>query len=78
MNNDYTDVELRFHALAIAERLVNTEVQRVLGKCNTESIALVTQELLNIIKYGTVMAPKVTDAQPELDLAPEPQTTKFA
>lgn len=59
----YTDEELRMKALPLAVELVNTEVQRVLGKCNTIAISELTGELVNIIKFGSVKAPEAL-AQP--------------
>lgn len=55
---DYTDVELRMRTLPLAVELVNTEVQKVLGNCTTKVIAEVTSELVNILKYGTPIAPE--------------------
>lgn len=78
MANDYTDTELRMKALPLAVELVNTEVQRVLQKCNTTTIAEVTGELVNILKYGTVNASTdsvVPDATYE---EVKDNTTKFA
>lgn len=58
--SDYTDEELRMKVIPLAVELVNSEVQRVLGKCNTSAIADITSELVNIIKYGTVNAPDLS------------------
>jgi hypothetical protein len=51
----YSDVELRMAALPHAVALVNTEVQRTLQRCNTAAIADITKELVDVLKYGSVL-----------------------
>lgn len=50
----YTDEELRVAVLPLAVQLVNTEVQRTMQNCNTKTIAVITKELINIVKTGEV------------------------
>lgn len=50
----YTDEELRVIALPHAIRLVDQEVFRLLGKCNTASIAEIVNDLVTIVKTGKV------------------------
>lgn len=57
-NLNYTDEELRFRTIELAVQLVNTEVQRVNGQCNTKHITVITNELANIIRYGQVDKPE--------------------
>lgn len=53
----YADDELRALALGHAISLVNQPVYQLLGKCNTNEIASITNELVNIIKYGSPTSP---------------------
>lgn len=77
--SDYTNEEIRMKVIPLAVQLINVESQRLLGRCNTTSIAEITQELLNIVKYGTPVEPSkeaVTDViidQPKAD-----NSVKFA
>ena len=54
---NYTDEELRAMVLPMALKLVDQEIYRVLGRCNTKEILAVTNEFVNIIKYNDVNAP---------------------
>lgn len=50
----YTDEELRVIVLPHAIKLVDQEVFRLLGKCNTASIAEIVKDLVTIVKTGGI------------------------
>lgn len=76
--SDYTDEEIRMKVLPLAVELVNNEVQRVMQRCNTVTLAELTLELVNIIKYGTVKAPDIIAATEATQTPVEPQQQRYA
>lgn len=68
-DNFYTDQELRAMCLTHAVRLIDTDWCKARGEFNTTTINAVLGELVNLVKYGTITAPTVTEA----DVAPAPE-----
>lgn len=64
--NSYTDEELRLIALPLAIKMVDQEVYRTIGRCNTNEINNVVTEFVNIIKYNSVTAPTTAEEEPKV------------
>lgn len=70
----YNDIELRTVCLPLAVALVNNEVQRTLNRCNTASVAEITKELVDIMRYGEVL--KQSAEKAEVSVTPAPVKAK--
>ena len=60
----YTDTELRLAVLPHAMKLLDKDIYRMLGQCNTKATCQIVTELVHFVKTGSVPSEDTTFAQP--------------